>query len=487
MIIINLIKTTNRRVTLSVLKTLARRYLDVPQLITPQAFKEVAELLDLRQGRDALESYFKPLTADNRIKAKMADPFYSGYKFSDDGSTESEPAEYGVIKVEGALTYKPEMSMCAPDTCNYQEIVKQMEHFASVGKKRVLMIHDSCGGEAMGMFSTAKELRNIADEKGIELIGYVDGMAASASYGLLSVCDKIIAHPDASVGSIGVVISLVNNSEAIKNAGYKRVFITAGENKVPFDEEGDFKESFLTGLQEDVDALYDKFVNHVSTFRSIPSENVIATNAEVFRTEEALELGLIDEVMDVSEFKKKYLVGEQLASPSKVSNTNKDKQMSQENLVVEMAEVEALKAELATLKQEKLAAQLKAKTDAITAQLSGAEFLTNLEGVVSFMVGAEDAQAALINGIISDAQAKLVAQKEEATLALSELTAQYEEKLAAAAELHASLEADKESVIEEFAKPQATRKVEKEENTQELTFEQKLARSVELAKSKANL
>ena len=56
-------------------------------------------------------------------------------------------------------------------------------------------------------------------------------MSASASYGLLSVCHTIIANPDAQVGSIGVVISLMNNSGALEQAGLKRQFVTAGASK----------------------------------------------------------------------------------------------------------------------------------------------------------------------------------------------------------------------------------------------------------------
>jgi signal peptide peptidase SppA len=454
-------------------RRLSKDILSKPQLITPDKFQEIAEYFETRNSAEEIQL--------ERFERERQDKY---------GDKVEGNEEYGVIKIYGPLCYRMPTGIAAlcGDVTSYEGILSQAETLCKdPNLKNIVLDVSSSGGEAYRCFSSARNLRSLCDEHGKRLIAYIDGVSASAAYALTSAAHEVVINPDGEAGSIGVVIRLMNQNKAMKEAGIETRYIHAGASKIPFDEEGEFRDEFLEDLQKRVNKLYGNFIDHVASMRGIDPQVVKDTEAKMFDAEEALSLGLVDAIMEADEFKKKYLVGEQLASPSKVSNTNKDKQMSQENLVVELAEVEALRAELATLKQEKLAAQLKAKTDEITAQLSGAEFLTNLEGVVSFMVGAEDAQAELVKGIISDAQAKLVAQKEEATLALSELTAQYEEKLAAASELNASLEADKESIIEEFAKPQATRKVEKEENTQELTFEQKLARSVEQAKSKANL
>lgn len=468
---------------MSVLKTIAKRYLDVPQLITPSAFEEIASLLDMKKGREELKAFFEPMTSETKLQAKMVDPFYSGYRFSD--GDEQSPAEYGVMKIEGPLTYKPEMNMCAPDTCNYQDLVKQMEMFADEGKKRVFMIHDSCGGEAFGMFSTSKQVRKIADENGIELIGYVDGLSASASYGWLSVCDKIYASEASSIGSIGVVISLLNNSGALEKAGLKRQFITAGASKVPFSDEGDFKEEFLEGLQEDVDALYEKFVSHVDTYRKEMSEDTIkSTEAKVFRAEKALELGLIDEIMEVSEFKEKYLVGGDMNTAANSNKTPNYKANKMSDTNIDMAAFEAMKEKLAAFEATEAARKLSAKKDSITEQLSAATFLSNMENIVEFMVGAEDAQSALLTSVINDATAALAAQKEEAA---AELTKTKEELTATITSLTTEKEelvVEKETIKEEFSKTETIREEEKESNLEDLGHKEKLARAVAAAKAK---
>lgn len=471
---------------MSVLKTVARNYLEKPQLITPTAFQEIAELLDMKGGRAALQEYFKPLPKEESLKLKMNDPFYTGYRFSDDGEVEEYPESYGIIKIEGALTYKQETQMCAPETCNYQDLVKQMENLASLGKKKVFMIHDSCGGEAYSMMSSAKQARKIADDNGIELVGYVDGLSASASYGWLSICDKIIASGDSTVGSIGVVISLINNSEALKKEGFKRKFITAGSSKVPFDEEGEFKSEFIEKLQDDVNELYDNFVNHVASYRTNMSVKEIKdTEAKTFRANQAMKLGLIDEVMEVSEFKEKYLNGDNQENSPSTKNPTDNKRVSmsvEKNISLES--FEALKKELSEYKAKEEARQLETKKQAITESLSSATFLSDFDNVVSNLMNADETQASLIKNVISDASTALDKQKTELTELFNSEKEQLTSKVESLETANTKLAQEKEDIKKEFSKPSAVRGEERQENLESLSHKEKMARAVELAKTK---
>lgn len=463
---------------MSVLKTITRRYLEQPQLITPSAFKDIASLLDMQHGRDALQEYFKPLSKEEKVKAKMVDPFYAGYRFDTDGTELESPEEYGVIKIEGPLTYKPERAMCAPDTCNYQDMVKAVQAIADSGKKRIIMVHDSPGGVAYNAMSMAAEVRKIADDNGIELIGYNDGLSASASYVWMSICNKVISNPDASTGSIGVVLSLINSNEAMKKAGYKRVFISAGDSKVPFDNEtGEFKEEFLQELQDSVNELYDNFVEHVATYRDgMSKEDVRSTEAKVFRAKEALKLGLIDDIMTNAEFKEKYLMGESVTTSPSQSQT-KVTQMSKDTQTIDMAAFEEMKAKLAQFEQAEAERTLSAKKGQIKETLSvDAPFLSdaNLSSVVEFMVGADESQASLLTKVFGDAKAAMETQATEAQAALEEATTELKEELSTKVEkiteLETSLESEqkaKEALKEEFAEPKAIRGEEKELNTQD--------------------
>jgi signal peptide peptidase SppA len=472
---------------LSVLKTITRRYLDRPQLMEPSAFKDIASLLDMEHGRDALQSYFKPLSSEEKTKAKMVDPFYSGYRFDVDGTEVESPEEYGVIKIEGPLTYAPEMRMCAPDTCNYQELVKTVQAIADTGKKRIIMVHNSPGGEAYNAMALASEVRKIADDNNIELIGYVDGMSASASYIWLSICNEVIANGDSSIGSIGVVISLLNNSEALKKAGYKRTFITAGASKVPFDKDGEFKEDFIQELQTSVDELYENFIDHVATYRKDMSKDTIRnTEAKVFRAKDALELGLIDNIMTNSQFKEKYLTGgSNSLSPTKTNSKDKKRlSMSDKDQTIDIAAFEAMKEKLAQFEAQEQARELSAKKESITKSLESATFLSNMETVVSTLMSADEATASLINTIISDATASLATQKETLTAEFDSVKEELNTTIASLTADKETLTQEKENLKAEFAKPDAIRGEEEENNLQELPHKEKLARAVAAAKAK---
>lgn len=208
----------------------------------------------------------------------------------------------GVMNISGPLTYRTSGWEALCGGTSYEMLKDQMEYFVAAGAKTVAWMVDSGGGEAHGMMDSANYLRKLADDNGIKIIAYVDGMSASAAYGIASVAHEIVASSDSLVGSIGVLIQLMNNSKQLEKAGVERTFITAGKDKVPFAKDGSFTPEFIDGLQEQVDKLYEGFTNHVANARGISLDAVKGTEANVFMTDEALELGLIDKVMTVEEF-----------------------------------------------------------------------------------------------------------------------------------------------------------------------------------------
>ena len=275
--------------------------LQSPQLVYQPKFEEICEVLD-SANRSELTALYKERLESGEVSRSQV-------------GTINLPEDTALLKVEGTLTRKLAPSFLSGGggvNANYIGLINQAKDIATQPNvKRVVMMVDSGGGEAYTCFETAKEIKAIFQAKGIKLIGYNDGMAASAAYALLCVCDEVISNPDARSGSIGVVVSLMNNSGALEKAGYKRSFITAGANKVPFEPNGEFTAKFLEGLQKDVDSIYQNFLSHVSLHRNITIKQVEETKASVFRAEQAKEKGLIDKVMTSRQFQE-YLDGKQV-------------------------------------------------------------------------------------------------------------------------------------------------------------------------------
>lgn len=213
-----------------------------------------------------------------------------------------ENSGISVIEIRGPLTYRTSGWEALCGGYSYEMLLEDAAEAIESGSKTIVIDCDSGGGEAFGCFESADELRNMCDDNGVTLYGYVDGSACSAMYGIICVCDEVIANPMSEVGSIGVLIALYNDSKALEMEGYERIFITDGTDKVPFDSNGQFKDSFLEDLQKRVSELGDEFRDHVSQYTQISVEDLKKTQAKVYNAEDALSMGLINKIQTRSEF-----------------------------------------------------------------------------------------------------------------------------------------------------------------------------------------
>jgi len=255
-----------------------------PHLITTEAFSVVLDYLDSRNSLDyRMDIFDGPEPEDDQ-----EEPMYAN--------------GLGVLRVDGSLTYKPVMTLCGEAGTSYQSLVNQVEDMAEAGVKTIVMEVTSGGGEASHVFQACEDIRAICDENDITLIGYADTIAASAAYALICVCDQVIANPSASLGSIGCVVALLDTSKAMENAGLKRIFVTSGESKVPFAEDGSFKKSFLVDIQSDVDRLNAEFATHVSKYTGLDVKTITGFEAKIFDAATAVEKGLANAVMTNKQF-----------------------------------------------------------------------------------------------------------------------------------------------------------------------------------------
>lgn len=316
----------------------------------------------------------------------------------------------GYLSIDGPLTYLEYEPMCGEAPTSYQRLTQEFKALVSAGAKTIVMDVDSPGGEAYACFETATHLRTMANNAGVKVLAYVDGICYSAAYGLACIADEIIVNPMAEVGSIGVVVGLANTSEAEKKMGIKRTYVYAGASKIPFDKDGNFTESFLSGLQETVDGLYLQFTSHVAEARNLSQEVVAGTEAAVFSAAKAVALGLADKVMTVAEFHNYLadLTEGKLAMPIS-PNLKGTKNMSQ------LADLQAQVAELmanAEASKASLAANLAAIDAAeVAAALAASEQAALVAELATFKAASEAALAAA-----EAAAAQLVADARKASL-----------------------------------------------------------------------
>lgn len=343
---------------------LSEKIYNTPHLISQSTFESISDYIEKRNFEDF--DLTKKDLALNYKRVKRLDRLQY-----------NEDTQVGVIPVEGVLSYVAFEAMCEGENVSYQAILSDAETMLKAGAKIIVIDADSGGGEAYGMMENSTRIRELADKYGAKLITYVDGMAASAMYGIAAVSHKVIANPEAEVGSIGVVVSLANYNEADKKRGVKKTYITAGESKVPFDDDGEFTEKFKQDIQGKVDTLYEKFTNHVAINRGLSQEKVKSFGANTFLAEDAKNKGLVDAIMTREEFFT-YLgnVVETGDHENMSLNLNKEKgtEMSDKNNQADLSaelskQVAEMKASLEASFAEQLATQAAASADQI-AQLT---------------------------------------------------------------------------------------------------------------------
>ena len=203
-----------------------------------------------------------------------------------------------IIPVHGALINR--FNSCWIFVTGYGYIKNAIAHaLQNDSVDKIVLDVNSNGGEAAGCFETADFIREACAVKPIHAV--VDSRCYSAAYALASACTSITATPSSGVGSIGVVAMHVSMEKALDEHGYKVTFIQAGDKKTLGNPYKDLTDEQKADLQKNIDISYENFVKLVSANRSMDKEAVIKTQAACYTANEAVELGLIDEVATVEQ------------------------------------------------------------------------------------------------------------------------------------------------------------------------------------------
>ena len=353
---------------------LTQKIFNEPHLVNSSTFESVINYLN---ARNVME-HFEP-------EARVDDSEAGNYAFNEDSGV-------AVMNISGPLTYRPYFTLCGSGGANYQTIKEDFASLVEQGAKTIVLSIDSGGGEAYQCFATARYMRNLADANDVKIISFVDGLAASAAYGLAVSAHEIIVAEGSEVGSIGVLVRLMNDSKALEKEGYQRTFVSAGKEKIPFAADGSFKPEFLEDIQSKVDALYTEFTGFVAERRNLSVESIIATEAKTFLPEKALQLGLIDKVMTVEGFYE-YLADSSASqnipernNGNSFANLNVTK-LNEETLDMEkLAELEASLEQaksLAEAKAVELAALALEKAELVASLVKANEQLAAMEGEIA--------------------------------------------------------------------------------------------------------
>jgi protease IV len=162
----------------------------------------------------------------------------------------------------------------------------------------VVLDIDSPGGSATASDELFLAFERLAAEKPV--VACIRGTGASGAYLAAVASRRILANPNAVVGSIGVISAGPRLPRLLDRLGVSVSVTKAGRLKemgYPWREETDEER---VKEQEIVDAMYGAFVGRVAKGRGLSEARVreLATG-EIWLGERALELGLVDEIGDL--------------------------------------------------------------------------------------------------------------------------------------------------------------------------------------------
>lgn len=197
-----------------------------------------------------------------------------------------------VISAMGALVHRSRFdSADCSSFLGYNELAAKLESAHNdPAVHAILQVYDSPGGEVSGAFEYADRVTAMRGKKPMWAIA--DSMAASAAYLGGSAFDQLSVSATGYVGSIGVVMRHVDMSQRLKNEGIVITDIFAGDRKVDGNAHQPLPPEVLARLQDEVNALYELFVGAVVRQTDLSAAAVRATQAEIYRGQNAVNKGL---------------------------------------------------------------------------------------------------------------------------------------------------------------------------------------------------
>jgi len=188
--------------------------------------------------------------------------------------------------------------------------------FAVSNAKAVALLVNSPGGSPVQSHQIFVRIRQLASEKKLPVLAFVEDVAASGGYMIACAADEIFCDPSSILGSIGVVGGSFGLTELIRKIGVERRLYTAGEHKAmldPFLPENPEDVERLKAIQREIHALFIALVKSSRGARLKGADETLFTG-EYWAGERAVSLGLADGVGDLrSTLRARY--GEKLLTP----------------------------------------------------------------------------------------------------------------------------------------------------------------------------
>ena len=153
----------------------------------------------------------------------------------------------------------------------------------------VILDIDSPGGTVNGTPELAHAVATLSDSK--HVYAFSSGQCCSAAYWIASQTDGIYASPSAIVGSIGVILPILDATARYEKEGFKVEVFSAGKYKSTGVEGTSLTDDQRARLNQQVHATWETFKQAVTRRRNIDAADM---EGQTFYGSEAQQHSLVD-------------------------------------------------------------------------------------------------------------------------------------------------------------------------------------------------
>ncbi len=199
-----------------------------------------------------------------------------------------------VVDVKGVIASNTEASA--------EKVIKSLKAaFKDEKTAGVIVRINSPGGSPVQSNYIYQEMQRLRKEyPTIPLYAVVTDLCASGGYYIAVGAEKIFVDKSSLVGSIGVIMSSFGFVNTLEKLGIERRLFTAGENK---------------GFLDPFSPKKDEEVNHVKgVLDRLQLSNEKLFSGFIWAGEEAIKLGLVDELSNTQKVAKELIKAEKLVN-----------------------------------------------------------------------------------------------------------------------------------------------------------------------------
>jgi len=273
---------------------IAAQVFNTPLLVEAARLDVVAAVVALRMG-------IQGVTAPEWDEKAPEMTVPEDAEFNADGGYYVTTDGIGIIGMMGTMIHRGGFMSSLSGLTSYTAIKKQFKHsMVNPAVKGVLLDANTPGGSAAGAFDTGDFIYQSRGTKPVYSIA--EDMMTSAGYLLGSPVDRVYTTQTGRVGSIGVVMQHMDFSKMNEKRGLAPTYIYAGDQKIDGAPDLPLSPEAHARFQEDINQLYNMFVAAIDRNRSNLSTDVIRdTQAGVYMGQQAVDIGLVDEVANIEE------------------------------------------------------------------------------------------------------------------------------------------------------------------------------------------